>query len=137
MYSWQIGSLSSRLSPQRREPTNALVGCTTLGGSRLPPSSRRLLNRTPHTKQKAMLCSWYKSLNILLCLDDATFKINCFLLLKAIDNGRLVDTDTYFDHLELVENPLKVLLITNKYVMSYDLTSTNIVTPVFAVLYSN
>jgi len=91
---------------------------------------------SPH-KAEGYALFLVKSLNILLCLDDATFKINCFLLLKAIDNGRLVDTDTYFDHLELVENPLRVLLITNKYVMSYDLTSTNNVTPVFAVLYSN
>jgi len=40
-------------------------------------------------------------------------KAEGYALFLAIDNGRLVDTDTYFDHLELVENPLKVLLITN------------------------
>ena len=37
------------------------------------------------------------------------------LLVQSYDNGRLVDTDTFFDYVELVEEPLKALLITNKY----------------------
>ena len=36
-------------------------------------------------------------------------------LMQAIDNGRLSESgDVYFDHVELADNPLKVLLITNK-----------------------
>ena len=39
----------------------------------------------------------------------------CLLLVQSYDGGRLVDTDIFFDHVELVEEPLKALLITNKY----------------------
>ena len=35
-------------------------------------------------------------------------------IMQAVDNGRLrQEKDVYFDHVELVEHPLKVLLITN------------------------
>lgn len=34
--------------------------------------------------------------------------------LQDVDRGRLLESDVYFDHIELVESPLKVLLITNK-----------------------
>ena len=37
-------------------------------------------------------------------------------LMQSYDGGRLVDTDIFFDYVELVEEPLKALLITNKYV---------------------
>ena len=36
--------------------------------------------------------------------------------MQSYDGGRLVDTDIFFDYVELVEEPLKALLITNKYV---------------------
>ena len=39
----------------------------------------------------------------------------CLLLVQSYDGGRLVDTDIFFDYVELVEEPLKALLITNKY----------------------
>lgn len=39
-----------------------------------------------------------------------------FLFVQDIDNGRLLETDTYFDHVELIDNPLKVLLITSRLV---------------------
>ena len=38
---------------------------------------------------------------------------------QDVDRGELVATDIYFDHVELTENPLKVLLITNKYVLLF------------------
>ena len=34
--------------------------------------------------------------------------------MQAVDKGQLMEKDMYFDHIELVENPLKVLLITSK-----------------------
>ncbi|XP_064396100.1 intermembrane lipid transfer protein VPS13C-like isoform X3 [Halichondria panicea] len=37
-----------------------------------------------------------------------------YALFVDIDNGRLLETDTYFDHVELIDNPLKVLLITSR-----------------------
>ena len=40
-------------------------------------------------------------------------KANGYALFLAFDDGRLADTDTYFDHMELVENPLKILLGTS------------------------
>ena len=36
-------------------------------------------------------------------------------LVQSYESGRLVDTDIFFDYVELVEEPLKALLITNKY----------------------
>ena len=39
-----------------------------------------------------------------------------YLLMQNYDGGRLVDTDIFFDYVELVEEPLKALLITNKYI---------------------
>lgn len=41
---------------------------------------------------------------------------NCSSPWQAFDDGRLADKDTYFDHLELVEDPLRILLITSKWV---------------------
>lgn len=43
--------------------------------------------------------------------DNYTF----LFLVQSYESGRLVDTDIFFDYVELVEEPLKALLITNKY----------------------
>lgn len=52
-----------------------------------------------------------------LQLDQAVLpNSNCSSPWQAFDDGRLADKDTYFDHLELIEDPLKILLITSKWV---------------------
>ena len=40
--------------------------------------------------------------------------VSLYFCLQEIDNGRLADTDTFFDYVELIKKPLKVLLITHK-----------------------
>lgn len=47
--------------------------------------------------------------------DGKEYYVSYFFPVQSYDSGRLVDTDIFFDYVELVEEPLKALLITNKY----------------------
>ena len=40
---------------------------------------------------------------------------NPIIIVQNYDSGSLYYTDTFFDYVELVEEPLKALLITNMY----------------------
>ena len=53
------------------------------------------------------------SYRVIVYISWAVWLLNVIIILQSYDNGRLVDTDTFFDYVELVEEPLKALLITN------------------------
>ena len=56
-----------------------------------------------------MLSSWYAIFPLprLVLLSGIFF-------LQKLNNGKLAETDDFFDYVELVENPVSAILVTNK-----------------------
>ena len=68
----------------------------------------------PYSPHKAEGYALFTVSHIIMHPDLHALLYENYCNLQAVDRGRLLESDVYFDHIELVENPLKVLLITNK-----------------------